>query len=151
MSDRFEALRLFIVHTGSIARLEIGGELDLATVGTLRDHLDLLVESGTGDVEVDMARVTFCDASGLSVIVAAHHGLAEVGRRMRIVAASSRVLRLLQLTALDVFLADAAVTRVDIPPGRTVVAQHLQRDRRGLRYAEGGCDVDRQTRVRGHG
>ena len=65
MSDLFEALRLFIINAGSIARLEVGGELDLATVDALREHLDLLVESGTGDVEVDMARVTFCDATAL--------------------------------------------------------------------------------------
>ena len=43
MSDLFDALRLFITNTGPMARLEIGGEFDLATVGALRDHLDLPV------------------------------------------------------------------------------------------------------------
>ena len=113
LSDLFEALRLFITNTGSIARLEVGGELDLATVGALRDHLDLLVESGTGDVDVDMALVTFCDATALSALVAAHHQLASVDRRLRVVGASPRVVRLLQLTALDMLLADAVVTGVD--------------------------------------
>ena len=101
MSDLSEALRLFIINAGSIARLEVGGELDLATVDALREHLDLLVESGTGEVEVDMARVTFCDATALSALVAARHRLDAVDRRLRIVHASSRVVRLLQITALD--------------------------------------------------
>ena len=101
MSDLFEALRLVIRNGGSIALLEVGGEVDLATLSALGDHLELLVEAGTGDVEVDMALVTFCDASGLSALVAAHQQLAAVGRTMRIVGASARVVRLLQLAALD--------------------------------------------------
>ena len=63
MSDLSEALRLFITNTARRSRLEVGGEIDLATVDALRDHLALLVESGTGDVDVDMAAVTFCDAT----------------------------------------------------------------------------------------
>ena len=151
MSDLFDALRLFITNTGPIARLEIGGELDLATVGALRDHLDLLVQSGTGDVEVDMELVTFCDASGLSALVAAHHQLAAVGRTLRIVGASSRVARLFQLTALDVMLPDAEVTPMDIPLGRTVAMRRTRRRRRGHRDAEGALDGDRQAPVRANG
>ena len=151
MSDLFDALRLFTTNTGAIARLEVGGELDAATVGALRDHLDLLVESGTGDVEVDMALVTFCDASALSALVAAHHQLTSVDRRLRIVGASPRVVQLLQLTALDVMLADAVVTRVEIPPGRRVARQRMRRHRLEIRDAKGALDADRQARLRDHG
>src|SRR4051794_12540926 len=104
MPDLFEAIRLFITNTGRRARLDIGGELDLATVGRLRDHLDLLVESGTGDVDVDMALVSFCDASTLNVLVAAHHRLATLERRLQVINASPPVVRLLELTALDTML-----------------------------------------------
>ena len=41
----------------------------MATAGALRDHLELLVEYGTGDVDVDMAGVTFCDAATLTLLV----------------------------------------------------------------------------------
>ena len=143
MSELFEALRLYIINTGSIARLEVGGELDLATVDALREHLDLLVESGTGDVEVDMARVTFCDATALSALVAARHRFDAVDRRLRIVHASSRVVRLLQITALDAMLST--------PLDRTVAAQRKGRHRRAGRVVEGAIDADRQAPVRAHG
>ena len=110
MTELFEALRLFVMNSGSISRLEIGGQLDLATVDELRDHLDLLVESGTGDIHVDMALVSFCDATTLSALVAARNQLTTGDRRLSIVDASGRVVHLLQLTALDVMLSDAVAT-----------------------------------------
>ena len=63
MPGTSEALRLFISNVGSRSCLDVGGELDLGSVDDLGDHLDLLVTSGTGDVAVDMAAVTFCDAT----------------------------------------------------------------------------------------
>ena len=126
MSDLFEAPRLFITNAGSIARLELGGELDAATVSALRDHLDLLVESGTGDVELDMERVTFCDATALSALVGAHLQLASVDRRLRVIGASDRVVRLLQVTDLDMMLPEAVVA--SLPSGRTVETPRMRRD-----------------------
>jgi len=150
MSDLFEAPRLFIINAGSIARLQIGGELDLATVGALRDHLDLMVESGTGDVELDMELVTFWDATALSALVGAYHQLAAGDRTLRIVGASARVVRLVQLTGLDMLLSPAVLTRVEIPSGPTAEMRRVQRDRRGDRDREGGLDADRQTHARAH-
>jgi len=107
MSDLCEALCLFITNTGRRSQLDIGGELDCATVGAVRDHLELLVESGTGDVDVDMALVTFCDAATLSVLVTVHHQLAALDRHLRVINASRPVIRLLELTALNTMLLDS--------------------------------------------
>jgi anti-anti-sigma factor len=104
MSDLFEAVRLFITNAGSRSRLEVGGELDVATVGPFGDHLALLVDAGTGDVDVDMALVTFCDAAPLRALITVHEQLNIHGRRLRVVNASRPVLRLLQLTDLDTML-----------------------------------------------
>jgi anti-sigma B factor antagonist len=104
MSDLSEGLRLFITNPGSRARLDVGGELDLATVGAFRQHLELLVEAATGDVDVDMALVTFCDATMLGALVTAYHRLTPVDRDLHVINASPPVVRLLELTALDAML-----------------------------------------------
>ena len=104
MSELSEVLRLFTTNSGRRAQLDVGGELDLATVEAFREHLELLVESATGEVDVDMALVTFCDATTLNVLVAAHHRLASAGRHLRIINASQPVLRLLELAGLDALL-----------------------------------------------
>ena len=104
MSEPSEALRSFITNTGPRARLDVGGEIDLATVDAVRDHLALLVEAGTGDVEVDMAAVTFCDATVLRVLLSAQQTLAVDGRRLQVVNASAPTTRLLQLAGLDTSL-----------------------------------------------
>jgi anti-anti-sigma factor len=121
MTQFSEALRLFITNAGSQSRLDVAGEVDLATVGDLRDHLDLLVTSGTGDVVVDMAAVTFCDAVGLHVLLDAHEALRTSGRNIRVVNPSRPVTRLLQLTAVDTILL------VPAPLGRTTSANHRPR------------------------
>ena len=54
-------------HEHRAARpLEMGGELDLGNVHTLRDHLDLVVDAGTGNVDVDMTQVSFSTRPGLA-------------------------------------------------------------------------------------
>ena len=119
MTDSFEALRLFITNTGSRSQLDVGGELDLDTAGPLDQHLALLVDAGTGDVDIDMALVTFCDAASLRVLVTAHDQLGARGRRLSVINASRPVLRLLTLTGLETMLLDpisAADTSLDDCP-----------------------------------
>jgi anti-anti-sigma factor len=101
MSDLSEVPRLFITNSGRWSRLDVGGEIDLATIDALRQHLDLLVVSGTGDVDIDMGAVTFCDATLLRVLVSARQSLEADGRDIRIVNPSAPMTRLLQLTGFD--------------------------------------------------
>jgi anti-sigma B factor antagonist len=117
MSDLSGALRLFITNTGPRAQLDVGGELDVATVGRLADHLALLVDAGTGDVDVDMALVTFCDAATLRILVNVHQQLLGRHRRLRVINASQPVIRVLQLTGLDTML--GATPDVDRPIRQT--------------------------------
>jgi anti-anti-sigma factor len=106
MSDLSEALQLFITNNGPRSRLDVGGEIDLATIDELRDHLSFLVEAGIGDVEIDMAAVTFCDAAVLRVLLAVRHALDAGGRHLHIVNPSAPTVRLLQLAGLDAILLD---------------------------------------------
>ena len=45
----------------------------------------MLVESGNGDVDVDMSQVGFCDSTGLCVLITARQQLHDTGRRLRII------------------------------------------------------------------
>ena len=76
------------------------GELDLAGVPKVRAALG----ERSGDVEVDCAGLTFIDASGLRVFVAAHTACRARGARLLIVNPSRCVVRLLELTGVDTLL-----------------------------------------------
>jgi anti-anti-sigma factor len=104
MSDASEGLRLFITNTARRPRLDVGGEIDLATIDAVRDQLAVLAESGTGDIDVDMAGVVFCDATVLRVLLAARQTLDASGRHITIINPSTPTARLLQLTGLDTVL-----------------------------------------------
>ena len=90
MTDPSSDLRLFVVNTAAQTRLEVGGELDVGTVGPLRDHLDALIDNGIGAVHVDMSLVTFCDSTTLSVLAGAFTRLREAHRPMRVINPSTR-------------------------------------------------------------
>jgi len=94
-------LRVFIVHHDGKTLLEIGGELDLATVDGLAERLELIVEEGIGDVVVDMSMVTFCDALTLRVLMDAFQRLAAAGRALQVTAASHGVTRLLEAAGVS--------------------------------------------------
>ncbi len=100
MGALFEELRLFTINGGKCTRLEVGGEIDLGSVDALRDELVMIVESGTGDVEIDMSAVSFCDSTGLCALIIARQHLHSSGRRLRIINASSHVARLLDVSGL---------------------------------------------------
>jgi anti-sigma B factor antagonist len=141
MSDLSEGLRLFITNTAPRSRLDVGGEIDLATIDALREHLALLVEAGTGDIDVDMAAVTFCDATVLRVLFAAHQTLDSDGRHIQIINASAPTTRLLQLAGLDTVLL-APPHREPPHPPRTFTAAD------GRARQERAHDADRQTHHR---
>ena len=136
MSDLSEALRLFITNNGPRSRLDVGGEIDLATIDALRDHLALLVEAGIGDVQVDMAAVTFCDATVLHVLLAARQTLHADGRHLHVVNPSPSTVRLLELAGLD--------TTLLAPPSRQ--PQHRPSPPNACRapHAAPGADGGRQ-------
>lgn len=75
-------------------RVVATGEIDLFTVTPFRDALDRAVAGG-GAVEVDLSRVTFLDAAGLSALAAARR---TTGDRLTVVGAKGVVRRVLELT-----------------------------------------------------
>jgi anti-sigma B factor antagonist len=68
-----------VLQVGGAALVCLAGELDIATAPRLREELLWLVNSGIRTVTVDLARLTFIDSTGLSVLVMAMKRLREEG------------------------------------------------------------------------
>ncbi|MET8543283.1 STAS domain-containing protein [Kitasatospora sp. NPDC004799] len=82
--------------------IQAEGELDLLTAPRLRRRLTGALRDGPAPVLADLRGVTFCDASGLRALVAAHHAARRFSMRLPfVVAPNSRLLRVLRLTELD--------------------------------------------------
>ncbi|GAA1265861.1 MULTISPECIES: STAS domain-containing protein [Streptomyces] len=81
--------------------VEVSGELDVATGNQLGDHLaEVIAERTLARVVLDMSGLDFCDASGLSVLVAAHHAAKGRQGQLRLVCPQRRIRRLLHITEL---------------------------------------------------
>ena len=80
--------------------MRLFGELDIASVCDVWARLD----GREGDVELDCAGLTFIDASGLRLFVAAQAACEARGAKLTIVNPSRCVVRLLALTGLDAVL-----------------------------------------------
>jgi anti-sigma B factor antagonist len=82
------------------ARVELLGELDLATAPALRDHLQALHLAGVRSFDLDASGLTFVDSVGLSVIVAVFRRCQEEDGRVRIVSPSPMMRRTLEVAGL---------------------------------------------------
>ena len=93
---------------------ELSGELDIACVPILREQLLGLLRPAAGHLVVDLSRVSFCDASGLAVLIGTGRRAALLGGVLRLVApapATMTVVHTLGLhRKLDIFSSVMAAT-----------------------------------------
>jgi anti-anti-sigma factor len=99
MFEGFEDLELTITRAATGARVRVSGDVDLASVATLRRALHGELQATSGDVIVDLSGTSFCDSVGLGALLTASSDLRATGRTLRLVDPAPCVLRLLQLTA----------------------------------------------------
>jgi anti-sigma B factor antagonist len=64
-------VRIIRIHDGAEVRLQVRGELDLASVELVEEQVARALESGPERLVVDLARLTFCDSSGIDVLLKA--------------------------------------------------------------------------------
>jgi anti-sigma B factor antagonist len=84
------------------AVVSVSGELDLASAPRLEDALAAL----TADtVVVDLSGCTFLDSAGMGVLLASARALSNSGRSLRVAVADPRILRVLEITAVDTVIA----------------------------------------------
>jgi anti-sigma B factor antagonist len=108
---------------GGLSIAELTGELDIASAPALRDQLLSLLRPGSNRLVIDLSRVSFCDASGLAVLVNTARRARLLGGFLRLAAVSPQVGRVLNITGLHQHLANfptvqAAATRAQTAQDR---------------------------------
>lgn len=96
-----EPFRIEVVETDDISRLDLFGELDLATAPKLRERLDEIESKEPAVIAVNFQGLSFMDSSGLREILRVHERRRDSGGRFAVVGGSEPVDRLLEMTGLD--------------------------------------------------
>jgi anti-anti-sigma factor len=98
-------LQITITRGGSIITVALDGELDAHTVADARAGMDeALGRASAHDLAslvVDADALTFCDSTGLSVLVRASEAANAHGMSLRLRALSPPMRELLRITGLD--------------------------------------------------
>ena len=74
------------------------GEIDIYVVDALEQRLQEIAREHADILDLDLADVTYCDSSGLSVFIRLSNDLGARGGRLGILRPSPAVLRLVHLT-----------------------------------------------------
>ncbi|MDT0464185.1 STAS domain-containing protein [Streptomyces gibsoniae] len=85
---------------GPYTVVEVSGEIDMATAGSVAEHLEAATGRPAPDVLVDLRPVVFFDCSGLRALCRAESRARERGGRLRLVSDRPRVHRLLRAAGL---------------------------------------------------
>jgi anti-anti-sigma factor len=98
--------------SGTICRVRLQGEFDLAAVSLVEDALERAYEGDVRVLDIDLAPLTFLDSSGLRVILGARDRAARHGVELRLRRGGETVQRVFAITGLD-----AELPFVDEPCG----------------------------------
>ena len=86
---------------GSAMRIELSGELDLATAEVLHERLDQLESEHPDALVLDLRRLEFMDSSGLREVLGAVRRGREAGRRVALVKAHGPIESVLDVTRVS--------------------------------------------------
>lgn len=87
----------------NVVVITVAGEVDAHTADRLRSSIDAVISSET-QLVVDLTDVTFLDSTGLGVFVTALKHLRELDGSLDLVITSPRVMKVFELTGLDVVI-----------------------------------------------
>lgn len=86
---------------GGARGLALAGELDLDTVARIEPELMLVTAGGGTEVVLDLAGLTFCDTSGVKLLLRLHQRYAADGVRLRLCHIPHRPGRVLRALGVD--------------------------------------------------
>jgi len=95
-----DALGITVRREHGFAIASVAGEIDISTVGQLREHLFELADGGE-QLIVDLERITFIDSAGLGALIGASRRAAANGGSLQAICAGPQTRRLLWLTGVD--------------------------------------------------
>jgi anti-sigma B factor antagonist len=137
------------------ATLVVVGEVDIASTPLLFSQLaKIRSTNGLVALVIDLASVTFMDASGLTFLITAQKEVQSNLQRMDIVGASGQIQRLFEITGLNSILSvvpsDRKLTshpRVALTPLLTRSGAKIQSQRRGPRQRLGQIPRTPKSRI----
>jgi anti-sigma B factor antagonist len=77
-------LTITTAHIEDVTVLDVVGELDLCSGHLLRDTVGALVGGGRNRIVLDLSGLAFCDAAGLSALLACRRHVAGPGGWLRL-------------------------------------------------------------------
>jgi anti-sigma B factor antagonist len=80
--------------------LAVVGELDLATIGVLKNTVGVRLDSESS-VVLDLSGLEFCDSTGLGAFVALHRQATTSGARFALARPNKRIADLFSLSGID--------------------------------------------------
>ncbi|MEV6396220.1 STAS domain-containing protein [Streptomyces sp. NPDC051907] len=86
-------LAAVVTRVGGKSTVSVAGEIDVATAPRLRGALSIALSHHSRWIEVDLARVDFCDCSGLSVLLWARGRARRQGSSLRVTGVTSPLVR----------------------------------------------------------
>jgi stage II sporulation protein AA (anti-sigma F factor antagonist) len=87
-----------------IAVITVAGELDISNADRLSDCIHDAISAGAKEIVVDIEHLTYLDSSGLSILLKAHQRMQRMGGSMVVFSPTPNVARLLDVTAVGLFL-----------------------------------------------
>lgn len=85
-------------------RLSLVGELDLATVPQLEDHVRALLARAVRDLVIDLSRLSFIDSSGLHLLILLNQRASAEEWTLRLIRPSRQALAVFQITGAEAHL-----------------------------------------------
>jgi anti-sigma B factor antagonist len=99
-----DALLIQVFQSSEVTIFRLKGELDLATAPQLRHELAGRTQPGVTNIALDLAELTFIDSVGLSILVAEHKKMKDLGGRLVLQNPSRSSRRLFEVSGLDGYL-----------------------------------------------
>ncbi|HEX8759047.1 MAG TPA: STAS domain-containing protein [Pseudonocardiaceae bacterium] len=99
--EKFLTVTALASSARGVVVLRVVGEVDLATLGHLREHLHKYVSSDDRGLVLDCTEVSFLAACGISLLVEIAERARAQGMALRLVAQTPLVLRALQAALAD--------------------------------------------------
>jgi len=89
-----------VTDAGRKSIVELTGEIDVYTAPLLVEELIPLTEEEGNTVQVDLAKTTYLDSTGLGIFISAYKSSQEHQSNLELINAKERVLRLFKVTGL---------------------------------------------------
>ena len=81
--------------------VSVTGELDIATAEQAYAYISDVIDCWPAPVSVDLAGLTFCDASGLGALARLARHARQAGRPLQLISARPSLVKIMRITGLD--------------------------------------------------